>query len=53
MMERGDLVEVTGRERFRVYEAPRIFAAVYGPVEFADVESDRQLSLDPDRGTET
>ena len=33
LVERGDLVETTGRERNRVYEAPRIFEAVYGPVE--------------------
>jgi Fic family protein len=33
LVERGDLVETTGRERNRVYEAPRIFEAVYGPIE--------------------
>jgi Fic family protein len=33
LVERGDLYEVTGRERGRVYEAPRIFDAVYGPVD--------------------
>lgn len=32
LVERGDLIEVTGRERGRVYEAPRIFHAVYGDV---------------------
>jgi Fic family protein len=32
LVERGDLVEITGRGRGRVYEAPLIFAAVYGPV---------------------
>ncbi|WP_419917948.1 Fic family protein [Candidatus Poriferisocius sp.] len=31
--ERGDLREVTGRQRHRLYEAPRIFQAVYGPVD--------------------
>jgi Fic family protein len=29
LIERGDLVEITGRRRSRVYEAPRILAAVY------------------------
>jgi hypothetical protein len=33
LVELGDLVEVTGRGRGRIYEAPRIFKAVYGPVE--------------------
>lgn len=33
LVERGDLTEVTGRERGRIYEAPRIFDAVYGPVD--------------------
>lgn len=33
LVERGDLVETTGRERNRIYEAPRIFEAVYGPIE--------------------
>lgn len=32
LVERGDLREVTGRARRRVYEAPAIFEAVYGPV---------------------
>lgn len=32
LVQRGDLVEVTGKERGRFYEAPRIFEAVYGPV---------------------
>ncbi|MEI2699991.1 MAG: hypothetical protein V9E94_17245 [Microthrixaceae bacterium] len=31
-MERGDLTEITGRTRGRVYEAGAIFEAVYGPV---------------------
>ena len=30
LVERGDLVEITGRERWRIYEAPRILEAVYG-----------------------
>lgn len=33
LIERGDLVEITGRARRRVYRAPRIFEAVYGEVE--------------------
>jgi Fic family protein len=48
LVERGDLVEVTGRERGRIYEAPRIFEAVYGGVQVEDGEPDRQLSLDVD-----
>lgn len=43
LVERGDLVEVTGRERRRVYEAPRIFEAVYGAVDVPG--DDGQLSL--------
>jgi Fic family protein len=38
LMERGDLVEVTGRERGRIYEAPRIFQAVYGPVDVPETK---------------
>lgn len=47
LVERGDLVEVTGRERNRIYEAPRIFDAVYGPVDLPEepAESAAQLSL--------
>ena len=33
LIKRGDLQEISGRERYRLYEAPRIFAAAYGPVE--------------------
>lgn len=36
LVERGDLVEVTGRERGRIYEAPGIFDAVYGPVDIPE-----------------
>jgi len=36
LVARGDLVEVTGRERRRIYEAPAIFAAVYGSMDVAD-----------------
>jgi hypothetical protein len=32
LVERGDLIEVTGRARGRVYEARGIFEAAYGPV---------------------
>ncbi|MBA2497744.1 MAG: hypothetical protein H0V33_11755 [Acidimicrobiia bacterium] len=49
LVGRGDLVEVTGRERGRIYESPRIFDAVYGPVEVPQSESERQLALDLDR----
>jgi Fic family protein len=38
LVERSDLVEVTGRERRRIYEAPRIFDAVYGSVDVEDLE---------------
>jgi len=44
LVERGDLVEVTGRERRRVYQAPRIFEAVYGEVDVPDGDTG-QLSL--------
>lgn len=40
LVERGDLVEVTGRERRRVYEAPRILEAVYAQAEPAGIDSD-------------
>ncbi len=46
LVERGDLHEVTGRERGRVYEAPRIFDAVYGPVDVGEPASGPQLTLD-------
>lgn len=45
LVERGDLVEVTGRERGRVYQAPRIFEAVYGDVTIPD-DNDAQMRLD-------
>lgn len=45
LVQRGDLCEITGRQRDRVYEAPRIFDAVYGPVELEDEEADAQLAL--------
>jgi Fic family protein len=47
LVERGDLQEVTGRERGRVYEAPRIFDAVYGPVDIGGGPApDSQLRLE-------
>lgn len=48
LVQRGDLVEVTGRERGRIYEAPRIFDAVYGPVVADGDESDRLRSAETD-----
>jgi hypothetical protein len=33
LVERGDLVEITGKERRRIYRAPALFDAVYGRVE--------------------
>ncbi len=39
LVERGELVEVTGRQRGRIYEAPRIFEAVYGPVPVEEQEA--------------
>ena len=48
LVERGDLVEMTGRERDRIYEAPRIFEAVYGGVHVEEADEDRQLSLEMD-----
>jgi Fic family protein len=46
LVERGDLVEITGRGRGRIYEAPRIFQAVYGPVQVDETGGEPQLSLD-------
>jgi hypothetical protein len=45
LVERGDLHEVTGRERNRIYEAPRIFEAVYGPVNIPDEDQAPQAQL--------
>lgn len=36
LVERGDLHEITGRERGRIYEAPGIFEAVHGPVDIGE-----------------
>jgi Fic family protein len=48
LVERGDLVEITGRDRGRIYEAPRIFRAVYGPVQTREQEGEHQLPLELD-----
>lgn len=45
LVERGELEEVTGRERNRIYEASRIFDAVYGTIETPDPVSSAQLDL--------
>ena len=36
LVERGDLIEITDRPRYRVYLAPRIYEAVYGPIDPAN-----------------
>lgn len=46
LVERGDLVEVTGRERGRIYEAPGIFDAVYGSVDVDEGEAHYQPPFD-------
>ena len=46
LVDRGDLLEITGRQRGRIYEAPDIFDAVYGSVDLPDDEAEPQLSLD-------
>ncbi|HUJ64759.1 MAG TPA: hypothetical protein VLX59_04425, partial [Acidimicrobiales bacterium] len=33
LVDRGDLIEITGKERRRIYRAPAIFDAVYGRVD--------------------
>ncbi|MEZ5202964.1 MAG: Fic family protein [Acidimicrobiales bacterium] len=43
LVEREVLVETTGRERNRVYEAPAIFEAVYGAVDVAESSVPPQL----------
>ena len=40
LVERGDLREITGKDRNRVYEAPRIFDAVYGDIDMPDERDD-------------
>ncbi len=46
LIERGELAEVTGRERNRIYESSRIFDAVYGPVEVPEAAGETQLDLE-------
>lgn len=41
LLERGELMETTGRKRNRFYFAQRIFDAVYGPLEVPDDEQPR------------
>lgn len=45
LVDRGDLSEVTGRARGRIYEARTIFDAVYGPVHVDESIVDPQLPL--------
>jgi len=45
LVERGELAEVTGRDRNRIYEAPRIFEAAYGTVEIPEAAGTTQLDL--------
>jgi hypothetical protein len=33
LVDRGDLIEITGKEHRRIYRAPAIFDAVYGRVD--------------------
>lgn len=46
LVERGDLIEITGRQRNRVFEAPRIIDAVYGDVEIEGAEGQTGDHLD-------
>lgn len=45
LVERGDLQEITGKERNRIYEAPRIFEAVYGDVALTDQPEQLKFGL--------
>lgn len=45
LAERGDLVEVSGRQRGRVYQAPRIFGVVYGDVTLPE-NTEPQMQMD-------
>jgi cell filamentation protein, protein adenylyltransferase len=45
LVERGDLREITGRARRRIYEAPAIFQAVYGSVNVEESAVEPQLPL--------
>lgn len=46
LVERGELAEVTGRERNRIYEASRSFDAVYGIVEVQRRQAQRSSTSD-------
>ena len=41
LVERGDLVEITNRTRNRMYEAPHIYQAVYGPLDLGELSDGR------------
>lgn len=43
LVERGDLEEISGRERYRLYQATEIFKAAYDPI-----EPDEPAAGDPD-----
>ena len=43
LVERGDLEEISGRERYRLYQATEIFKAAYDPI-----EPDEPATGDPD-----
>jgi Fic family protein len=45
LVARGELAEVTGRGRNRIYEASRIFDAVYGDVDVPEPPAATQLDL--------
>lgn len=49
LVERGDLIEITGRSRGRIYEAPAIFDAVYGVIDTPadDIPDELPLDLGP------
>ena len=46
LVARGNLAEITGNQRNRVYTAQAIFDAVYGPVDIEPSEVQAQLSMD-------
>ena len=46
LVARGDLVEITGRERNRIYNAQAIFDAVYGAVDIEPSNVEPQLRFD-------
>jgi Fic family protein len=51
LVERGDLREITGKDRNRIYEAPQVFDAVYGDVDLPDQDDDGQMALSLDHGS--